>query len=904
MADFKKLELWLSSSESLLTGIRGKGKGGKGGGKRKGGKRREEGNFGVTLRITGCPCRPVSKKEAPFVGAMANLDTANTNSHVLLRYLNMPNAEWALVSAKDKKREWWSFLKIAQPAAAQLNTDVASKLDTLRNVFASPYICRTGVLWIKHLLDGKVQCTICCGANFKSGLMLCSVSKVGRHLGNDMHKDNEKKLVARKAMGGKQIQRIDEMAGGVLHGAVLAAGGGAAHAAAALVVGCFAAGTHGAAGVPPSSIPKLLNKHMLGIIQNLLLNGIPAPSTITSTTLPFAVALVEERLKSVLKGQPISLYIDGGSSNLADGRKVVCVCASSLEDSVGSVLLDVLIMEAHETGDSQTAQIEALVAKYDILRTDVHYLCADNASPNKATVDKLNTKGYNITYARCLPHCLNLIVRAFMNVMDKEYKFASNLKLMRHFLTAGGGVGRKLVALEFGFTVSGVDFCDTRWASLVYAILYVANKQSASHLLLAKERLQELADQGDDTAKDALDNPGQPRVIFNVLHDFVESILEKDLSKRFESDDVNGAEASLTDAKKKLLHYFSKPLHFLAFQLIDIILGGDVGDKTEKLSTLFTITQGNPAYRARLNSSTTGEVPTAVQATRNLLARLKGLHYHWTGADAAMDVGSALEQTEKRNIKGRLQRVFDELQKRAVLQAEAVVENCKIENHDIMDAKKPFDQADADEWVNDQLGLFKDRLLPKLQSALAAAVLAVDEAAGLVKTEECVSGLEASQVFDMNIKPKDFADDQDLLRHLSFTRPYPFTETVVEEWRTYASAWHAPPVRMSPTEVYEGWKALHTDMPTLAQHAMRQFSRPISSAACERVFSYMEHMDKPDRRRMKKDTLRTLLFLRGNQGVLENLLEEANLGRIDSEVERTKAAKAAKKAKVGDGGGP
>ncbi len=54
---------------------------------------------------------------------------------------------------------------------------------------------------------------------------------------------------------------------------------------------------------------------------------------------------------------------------------------------------------------------------------------------------------------------------------------------------------------------------------------------------------------------------------------------------------------------------------------------------------------------------------------------------------------------------------------------------------------------------------------------------------------------------------------------------------------------------------------------------------------------------------MKKDTLRTLLFLRGNQGVLENLLEEANLGRIDSEVERTKAAKAAKKAKVGDGAG-
>ena len=96
--------------------------------------------------------------------------------------------------------------------------------------------------------------------------------------------------------------------------------------------------------------------------------------------------------------------------------------------------------------------------------------------------------GYNVIYARCLPHCLNLVVRAFMNVLDKEFKYTTNLKLMRHFLTAGGGVGRKLAALEFGFTVSGVDFCETRWASLVYAILYVANKQSPSHLARCLQR--------------------------------------------------------------------------------------------------------------------------------------------------------------------------------------------------------------------------------------------------------------------------------------------------------------------------------------------------------------------------------------------------------------------------------
>ena len=149
-----------------------------------------------------------------------------------------------------------------------------------------------------------------------------------------------------------------------------------------LVVGSFAAGTHGAAGVPPSSIPKLLNRSMLDILQHELLNDIPTATTLTSSTLPLAVELVEDRIKILVKDQPLSMYIDGGSSNLEDGRKVVVVCASSLEKGIGTIVLDVLVMEAHETSDTQAEQIEALVKKYDIFRKNVHYLCADNASPN------------------------------------------------------------------------------------------------------------------------------------------------------------------------------------------------------------------------------------------------------------------------------------------------------------------------------------------------------------------------------------------------------------------------------------------------------------------------------------------------------------------------------------------
>jgi len=254
-------------------------------------------------------------------------------------------------------------------------------------------------------------------------------------------------------------------------------------------------------------------------------------------------------------------------------------------------------------------------------------------------------------------------------------------------------------------------------------------------------------------------------------------------------------------------------------------------------------------------------------------------------------VGCAEEQVEKKNVKARLKRVFDELRIRAGQQAEAVVKSCKDNGHDILDSAEPFDEQGAAAWIADQAVIYTNKVEPKLRAALAAAVLAVDDAAGLVKTEECVSGLEASQVFDMNKQPKDIVNDEELLKHLDFTGNYPATENVVHEWREYIRDWRAPPAVMSPTEVYAAWKAKVASMPTLAPHAMRQFSRPISSAACERVFSFLEHMDRSDRRRMKKETLRLLLFLRGNQEILNQLVEEVNAARVAEDVGNAKRSR-------------
>ena len=832
---------------------------------------------------------------------------AQANAHLLVDVFNMSEREFEARGKDFQKQNWWDILGTSQPPCILEGGTVQKKLSSLRAIFRlSPYLQKANTLWIPLLLnEGKVQCICCSSDNNKFGILSATKQVVTNHLKNeDPHGKMSRALAARTAA----VQlRIDAIPAGVgaAGPAIVDRLMSRKHRESALVVGSFVAGGHGAAGVPPSAIPSLLNKNMLGLLQAMS-RGIPSVGTIFEKTLPDAVTLVEERVREKIRDKPISLYIDGGNaSNLAYGRKVVVVCAGNMELG-DTVLLDVMVLEAHESSDTQVEQIKRVVEKYGVEPKNVHYMCADNASPNKLTVEKLNQlkgEGWNIIYARCLPHCLNLIVRAFMNVLDKEFKFSSNLKLMRQLLTAGGGVGRKLLALEFGFTISGVDFSDVRWASLTYAICYVANKQDPKHLEAAKKRLQMLADNGDATAKEALDNPGDPRVVFNVLYDMVDSVSEEALSKRKEDDDVAANEASLPVAKKRLLKYFSQPMNYLGFQLVDIVLGGDVGDKTERLASLFSITQGSPKYAARLKSSVTGEVPNAVNATQNLLSRLKGLHYPWTGAEADENTGTPEEQVQKRNIMHRLGRVFATLKGRAAEQAQAVVDNCKANEHDILDATKDFDQDNADSWKAEQAQLYINKFEPKLRAILAEASEAVAEAAGLEKTEECIDGLKWSQVFDMNQQPVSFGDDERVLRHLRFEHDeFPVVDEVLDHWRDYVHQWRPPATTMSPPEVYAAWKAKLNEWPHLAKHAMRCYSRPMSAAACERMFSYLEDMNSADRARMESKTLAILLYLRGNWEIFEELVQEENDARIEAQAEAARVA-GGKRPRPGGAGG-
>ena len=838
------------------------------------------------------------------------IDTAEQHILALKKYLVMSDKLFKALPPEEKTRKWWKVLEIDQPEKFEAKNLIKS-LEKLRELFGlSPYLDQNRSGWLKRLIvDAQVVCKVCYKENKTYGLLSCRKDSVEDHLNNSTY---HSQCAQNQEESGQK--RIDDMHGGAgpngmtLDDRVLMEDSKKFEA---LLVGSLIAGGRGAAGIPPSSIHELLNKDALNVLQYDLKAGIPSTRHIIDHTLPDAIMIVENRLTNLLKDTPISLYIDGGTaSNLAMGRKVVVICASSMKWKE-NLLLDVLVIETHETGIIQKDQIINVVNKYKISPKNVHYICADNASPNKVTVDLLNQiSGYNIKYARCLAHCLNLVVKSITSVMDFKFKFSTHLKLARQFLTAGGGLGRKLLAVEFGFTTSGIDFVDTRWASLVTAIQYVANLPSTYSTEKARERLTLLADNGDETAQAALDDNAPPREIFFVLFDLFQSVSEDQLRKEKKlrldtNDDVTTADLSLSMARQELLKYFAQPVNFLAFQSMEILFGGNV-DGDESLKTIFTITQGNPHFAAKLTSKKTGVVPNCVSATRTLLTNLRSLHYKWakptkvvenfataiareqSGVTLTMEQVSEL--TDKKNVMSARDRFRAKLDEKMKRFCDITIEYYRHLNCDIRDETKPFNEEIVNPWRESQMKIYNDTTAAIVTTTVYEGIQAIEEAEGLQKTLECLQGLEESQVFDVNKQPKNDSIDGKLLKHIGGTTHSQAT-VLMSEWRTYVSEWKQPE-KLKPADVYKYWFNKRDEWKVLAPHAMRMFSRPISAAACERVFSLMEGMNKKDRNRMESATLKKVLFLRGNSEMVRSELGDANALRLQAEIDDAAQKKA------------
>ena len=508
------------------------------------------------------------------------------------------------------------------------------------------------------------------------------------------------------------------------------------------------------------------------------------------------------------------------------------------------------------------------------------------------------------------------MVKAFLGPIDTEYKISSLLKKLRGLMTAGGGSSKKLLALEYGITCSSIDFTDTRWASLVRSIVYLAKPQSKRDLRNARERLQELVDAQDDgspSAQDALDEIAKPSIVFNVCYWYVEAIAEKELQKiakeSQDNDDPLG-DKHLVQNRKDLLASFSDLTIFAAVQLVEILLGGNVEHGVESISSIMIISQGRADYDNKLDSRITGEVPHAASASRAFINMFASLYTNSVDHNDLANIGAAKAAIRK------------DVEKRLEIQTETLIKVSRDSE------ERMYPRQEAGVWYDDEFTLgdggvcedFEKKDVPKFRAeqvalypqvldhvmgTLDVALEAVAEAAGLEKLEECVASLEASQHFNINIKPPTLALDSDILEHLGGPENLSFAlrGQLLAAWKAYVGAWKAPklpppppkppigykaPKALPPRGVFTYWKAFaDTDDPgrkLLGTLAMQSFSRPISSACCERIFSYLEKMDDSDRRTMKKATLRRLLFLRGNWRVLHQIVEEEHAARVSAEM--------------------
>lgn len=577
--------------------------------------------------------------------------------------------------------------------------------------------------------------------------------------------------------------------------------------------------------------------------------------------MPAAVDAVKNRIRSLLHpaGKPpikFALAIDGGSAELVDGAKLVVVtCLSPALPH--DLLLDIELRTKHEDAKSQAKQILRILSDYGLLPACALYLVGDNVAFNRLTVAELNkiSSLRHLVYVRCLPHSLNLAMRAFLKPFDKEFHITSFLRSIRAFIKAGGGSSRKRRLAEFALTLSGVDFSDTRWKGFISAIIYMTNAQTTKELERANTALQQAAADGDESAKEALGDPGEAQSHWNAFYELMEDLLRDTKSRAPAGDDDDDIEdvgdGDVADAREEILDQLASLDMFAVFRTLRHILSG--------VPSIFALLQGGNDFAVRFADRETGVYATATATVRELLSMLESLD----------------NKTQRKDI-------LAEVEKDLQAQAELVCTR-SIEYEELS-------AADVDAWKA-TAGEQKPAALRRVKSVIKAAVKAVKTCHGRKKLEEALRGLEVRDRFGLDTRPEDLPlTNNDLFNLLGVPLLKQNFGTAMQlrtAWRAHQKAWDAQDAKaawtpQSPAAVFKHWArfgekgdAVST---LLAELALAHWLRPLSSASVERIYSILTNMDAPTRRSMKKVTLINTLFLRGNAGILNDLLHEFAAG--------------------------
>jgi hypothetical protein len=123
---------------------------------------------------------------------------AQKNAHILKKYLDMSDVEFAALSSETRRLAWFDVLKVDKPACAS-GKNMTTKLETFRKIYQeNPWIARDGDAWIRNLVrDGKLTCAACVGSDSVLGSFSIETGKAARHGSIAKHKKNVADIAAR-----------------------------------------------------------------------------------------------------------------------------------------------------------------------------------------------------------------------------------------------------------------------------------------------------------------------------------------------------------------------------------------------------------------------------------------------------------------------------------------------------------------------------------------------------------------------------------------------------------------------------------------------------------------------------------------------------------------------------------
>jgi len=186
-----------------------------------------------------------------------------------------------------------------------------------------------------------------------------------------------------------------------------------------------------------TAIPKTLSGDWLTVQQDME-SGFPSTFATRESVLPKLVEMVKEYQDRLLKGVDVSVHTDAGSGDMYHGIRVLpWIFTSPLLPF--DIVAHIDLLPVHETGEIQADLLDRLVVSRSLDPRLLKWLGVDNAQLNIKTARLLRKRGYAITVARCIDHCLNLIFVAFLGPFETRFSMQKLLRSIRAYIKSGGG---------------------------------------------------------------------------------------------------------------------------------------------------------------------------------------------------------------------------------------------------------------------------------------------------------------------------------------------------------------------------------------------------------------------------------------------------------------------------------